>query len=102
MTKAQKYDLNDWISIHVIGWNAQDTRLNSFNPTQESKDAMDVLKKCAEQSQEDIAITKYDTEWRVGIADWNWESMRDCKTAETLELAICLFAKQLFSQTTTK
>lgn len=58
-------------------------------------DAMAVLEKCcAETMQEDcVYIGKTESEWIVGHTTRNFEEV-----ADTLPMAICLFAKQLFSK----
>ena len=56
--------------------------------------AMEVLKKCAEKcNKEDISICLRYGAWNVS----QWTKHKIEEEAETLELAICLFAKKLFS-----
>jgi len=73
-----------------------------WSPTTDPAAAMEVMKKCAEKctvtaecdaSKAQWLVAKLEDEWRgYGVVEAN------CKVAPTLELAICLFAKQLFSQ----
>jgi hypothetical protein len=63
---------------------------------------MDVLKKCAEKQGDDIVITFQDGTWTVAWVDWNAEERADRVKAPTLELAICLYAKNEFSKPITK
>lgn len=123
MTTQELRELDAWIAEHVMGWRHAKTlddlgvmdsfydhgdilieyrkgHLCPWRPTEDSADAMDVLKKCAEKLKQDISIVLYDSKWDVAWVDWNAEERADLARAETLELAICLFAKQLFSQTT--
>lgn len=60
-------------------------------------DALEVLKKCAEKCEKDcklIGIRRAEV-WTVFARD---HYDRETAEAETIELAICLFAKQLFSK----
>jgi len=127
MTTQELRELDAWIAEHVMGWKRVDSVLRIFSkdqfatnsafnepprvmiyesyssvqswiPTERGSDAMDVLKKCAEKHQHDIAIgTAGPTDWRVWAGELNGATY-----ASSLELAICLFAKQLFSKPTTK
>jgi len=127
MTTQELRELDAWIAEHVMGWadvHMRQSGLVGYAPCEprkvrtatgdgvsttaaftsevpyytDSADAMDVLKKCAEKHQHDIAIgTAGPTDWRVWAGELNGATY-----ASSLELAICLFAKQLFSKPTTK
>jgi len=95
MTTQELRELDAWIAEHVFGVSVPHP---FFKPTEDPRGAMDVLKKCAEKHQHDIAIgTAGPTDWRVWAGELNGATY-----ASSLELAICLFAKQLFSKPTTK
>jgi len=95
MTTQELRELDAWIDRNLF-----ENDLPEFSPhyTTDQHHAMDVLKKCAEKHQHDIAIgTAGPTDWRVWAGELNGATY-----ASSLELAICLFAKQLFSKPTTK
>ncbi len=118
MKVSEFNDLDAWICEHIMGWTKiEPQRKNGprglgLNPKISQYDyipryctdqyyAMDVLKKCAEIQQIGLEICT-----RSGMAEvyTTVDPDGDLTKAEaqTLELAICLFAKQLFSQPTTK
>ena len=111
MTTQELRELDCFVAKEVMGWrydnfywwHGTDILELSECPrfTTDSKYAMDVLKKCAEKEEITIAIEKKESDrWIVGFIQWGDEAIWNQKSGETLELAICLFAKQLFSQTT--
>lgn len=69
------------------------TDLSYFKPTTNPAAAMDVLKKCIEKESCDIRINFDSRRFYVYSA-----KVLTPETATTLELAICLFAKKLFSK----
>lgn len=63
------------------------------------EDALAVLEKCSEKAVgREIAIRKESNGYFVGLCDWFYEELVLESSAETLPLAICLFAKKLFSE----
>ena len=81
----------------VQGWEFRDVNI-PFYSTQASA-AMGVLKKCAENLIRGITINQNEGKWIIQAQN---NYIGNLEMSETLELAICLFAKQLFSQPTTK
>jgi len=111
MTTQELRELDAWIAEHVMGWvpgsmsglwKIGPSSFRNFHPTLLAADAMDVLKKCAEKYGKVLTIcSPCATEgWTIGTIDWETETVVDISEAQSLELAICLAAKQLFSQTT--
>lgn len=68
--------------------------MRRFRPTTNPADSMALLKKCAEKVDQ-ISITHCGT-WAVCEGDGNHTEPVAEAEAETLELAIALFAKQLY------
>lgn len=68
--------------------------LSLFKPTTDPAAAMMVLEKCISGAGRSAFLTKTSDGWIVGFATGKSLSA----FAETLPLAICLFAKQLFSK----
>lgn len=104
MTAQELRELDEWIEALVMGTRKMRESRNELCPhyTTDPADAMDVLKKCAEKKPTDsssIRIDRLGTLWAMS-ATYHADQIY-CE-ARTLELAICLFAKQLFSQPTTK
>lgn len=107
--------LDAWIAEHVFGWKPDvanvghnhqkvrgwwkwqegDKRFTTYLPhfSTSSGDAMHVLKKCGERTAH-IHISTFVNKWIVGS-----HALGNPARESTLELAICMFAKQLFSQT---
>lgn len=79
---------------------------SNFQPTTDSKLALEVLKKCAEVYHEVICIYQCPTsnEWEVSANVFHGEGEGEPRdiimTAPTLELTIALFAKELFRKET--
>lgn len=74
---------------------------SNFEPTTDPAAAMEVLKKCAEfgSLQFSVVVWKYDGNWKIDIqAVAVKDEWKKCIEAETLELAICLFAQKLFEK----
>lgn len=123
MTIEEMRELDTFCATNVMGWSECRSGMQSksdptcdawllktkryctrfkygWRPTKDAVDAMDVLKKCAEKCQHELAINAPTPKlWGVGCIDWDTESTVKHE-AETLELAICLFAKQLFRKET--
>ena len=120
MNESELRELDAWTAEHVMGWKhvtkladfKTDTFIGSHNgiivgskdhnratnwrPTSDSGNAMDVLKKCAENKMVGISIDSLGGQievWSIVYPEFRAQS-------ETLELAIAQFAKALFSQTT--
>ena len=105
-------ELEAWIAEHVMGyekcpppddtgWHDGDEYFHSFEPTSNPAAAMEVLKKCA------IILSEYDEEEYATISFevpnvWAVEKCNCLNSlraeSSTLELAICRFAKKLFSK----
>lgn len=91
------------------GWHSPDGSASGDwpHPTTDPAAAMEVLKKCAEQSEilaGNVMVAKYrDLEnfegWRVALDVYGMATYKIDVVSETLELAICLFAKKLFEPT---
>lgn len=118
MTNEQMRELDAWIAEHVMGWKLfRDGRNNiaaemptgetcivtanhpwdesDFSPTVDSAPAMEVLKKCVDVlygcNSFSLEVFRNGNHWVVR------HPIYGSPHAPTLELAICLFAKQLFS-----
>lgn len=102
MNDKEMRELDMWIRKAIPELN-----YSLFRPTVNSADAMDVLKKCHDKLDcEDIVMGRCDSmvQWCGG--DWylysifreNRSAIRRRVNGETLELAICRFAKELFSR----
>ena len=113
MTTQELRELDAWIAFNVMKWGYSNfywwnqgvilpiTECPRF--TTDPAAAMAVLKKCAEKCQHDVAIVSpVPKMWKVGYVSWDDETILGKEEAETLELAICLFAKALFEQKETK
>jgi len=119
MTTEELRSLDAFIAEHVMGWQLVTTlhdivtpgqffarsdgvfvfkrgsELRNFHPTTDPAAAMEVLKKCGEEL--------YGHGVAIEIRNYNrqgWTVMAQSRgnTAETIELAICYFAKQLFTK----
>jgi len=87
----------------LIGQN-MGARIIEYNPTADPAAAMAVLEKCVAKCDEsgdsvDISISTPDGGFEVGRMQVGFEWNIELNTkSKTLPLAICLFAKQLFSK----
>ena len=114
MTTKELRELDAWIAEHImrfkpsrhkfpqrlwvgVGWNHE-----PFEPTTDSTAAMEVLKRCVEcgkiKGQFNIVIYRPESNgpWACGMKAAFGHQNVGTELAETLELAICLFAKKLF------
>jgi hypothetical protein len=67
--------------------------------TSDSAAAMEVLKKCILKCQNELTFAApAPFMWKVARLDWDSECCMELQEAETIELAICLFAKELFGK----
>lgn len=107
MTTEEIDDLNRFLAEKVMGWKILPSGwfdrsygnihgLGFWHPDRDPSNAMDVLKKCADKSPK-VEISSFGTCWIVGS-----NQVSEPSKAQSIEQAICLFAKQLFSQPTTK
>jgi hypothetical protein len=116
MSKKEHQELNQWIAEHVMGWRdfktgvygagapEREPTLHGTPPTRKSGTfsipnyttdpaaAMEVLKKCAEKTKVSIFNHRAGG-WQIESSNGMWFD-----EIETLELAIALFAKNLFSK----
>lgn len=95
MSTTELRDLDAWICEHVMGWRKSDVIKRPAmipNYSTSSAAAMEVLKKC--QDIRCLAINK-NSITSLGGEDEKAIVMCD---APTLELAICMFAKKLFTK----
>lgn len=100
MNEKEMRELDAWIAEHVMGLSMEEQFGNPDNPirgtitppnyTTNPAAAMLVLEKCLTMADELEIRLCYDCEYKV--FDWS-----KAAKAETLPLAICLFAKKLFS-----
>lgn len=99
MNAKEMRELDAWIARNLFEWdysnfmwwkNHEIVAYNLPQFTISKADAMNVLEKCVEQSQ--LTMQKPGTHWQI------WNRVNHHVTAETLPLAICLFAKKLFSE----
>lgn len=69
------------------------------NYTADPEDVMQVLEKCAVKCSKDgyVHIELLNKEWQVGYG-WGVDDVLPIGQGETLPLAICIFARQLFSK----
>lgn len=107
MSDKELRELDAWIAVNVMGWKPWDAypdtwltgdnrddgspTYRGFHPTVRSHEAMEVLRKCVDRWNIFIAGRGRDGDWIVS----DLKKIRG--NAETLELAICLAAKQLFA-----
>ena len=116
MTATELRQLDAWIAENVMGNQQRKIRVtdgrklvryeflkvgtNEICPeyTTDPAAAMEVLKKCCEAMAVNVEI------WKAGNGEWvcrmvSGRNSRNCVgTANTIELAICLFAKKLFTK----
>lgn len=111
MKTEQLQELDAWIAEHVMGWVKSKEcdygwitpvgkmKLETENYTTDPAAAMEVLRKCA--FKRDLIISCTASEWIISD-DLPETEIQDFVTnrveAGTLELAICLFSKKLFSK----
>lgn len=87
MTQTEMRELDEWIRNNVPGV------ASNANPTRDPAAALDVLKKCAEETIVEC----------IRLANGNWFVSSSAKSkhrgteAETLELAIAKFSQKLFT-----
>jgi hypothetical protein len=108
-TETELKELDAWIAEHVMGWelwiaapdcpvyrtgDKDNPTQKWFKPTTKSSSAMMVLEKCCERLPLHVEIGKYGENWCVSRPD---QDATEAVIAPTLPLAICLFAKALFS-----
>lgn len=110
-------ELNEWIAVNVFnckkhseGWEPGDTwegeldcLVSEFTPTTDPAAAFEVLKKCLEtREMPNFYKLLSDETYSIRVVADGCCSLEQGKKiqviAETLELAICLFAKHLFSK----
>jgi len=120
MSSNEARELKIWIQIHVFGWKHSAEKkyphrrgfskdgvflLEYDMPDYPNDDgaAFSVLERCATECESsgdgiDISFTKQTGEWEVGRMQLGFEwSIELRSSAQTLPLAICLFAKKLFT-----
>lgn len=76
------------------------TDLSLFHPSHNRNCALQVLEKCAAKCTVTVEYARNQNglmQWMVARLDGRRKIESDCKCAETLPLAICLFAKSLFA-----
>ncbi len=113
MTTTEHQELNSYLAKHVMAWKRHkfyngkkkmplywledgDVVNTQFHPTTDPSAAMGVLKKCLEKSGYGLIVDIHDD---AGFSIEQRSPFNPHSTGEeTLELAICLFAKKLFSQ----
>jgi hypothetical protein len=113
MSNEEMRALDAWIAEHVMGWTVSfhagnitlwlPTRTSTprtFNATTDAADAMEVLRRCVLKVGENDSVEINQVE---GNSGFGWCAARangltPYGEGATLELAICLFAKQLFSK----
>jgi hypothetical protein len=120
MTNTELRELDAWIAENVMGWKranflssygkgrfmvsretgdimAYDLKGEGFQPTTDPAAAMEVLKKCGKTKKNAIEIFCLRPDENRSGKESYW--VNDPKTeSETLELAIALFAKKLFTK----
>jgi len=102
-------ELDKWIAENVMGLVWRGCGCNSWfdpknkmeisynlSPTTDPAAAIKVLEKCAEMFPVEIRIGNYDKGRYFVGTDYDFDMTHG--KAETLELAICLFAKKLFGK----
>jgi len=107
MNETEQRELDAWIAENVMGWDLGESKPGHGWPwfgefgfgdeqekiphyTTDPAAAMEVLKKCSEETY--ITTRRHKRCWSMSGS--NGMTIE----AETLELAICLFAKKLFSK----
>lgn len=118
MTDKEKRELDAWIAEHVFGWDLDSANFPSgydvafcgYPPdskrwrgialphvvphyTTDPAAIMEVLKKCADVTNVELSFWNVTRRWSVGS-----QSLDGPEKADTLELAICQFAKRLFEK----
>lgn len=116
MTETEKRELDAFCATEVMGWihgvdgygspswfAGREPRLKaSWKPTTDSAAAMKVLRKCAEHCEKLGIERGYDVDFSISMERGKYfvgcDIFIECMSADTLELALALFAKQLFSK----
>lgn len=113
MTPKQLRELDAWIGLNVMGWTKGDVAPSKWFPdgwkdtwihprggaatlpqfTTNPAAALAVLEKCARRPPSTVITPKSDGSWIIHAS-----GIDTCLSkGETLPLAICLFARQIFS-----
>ena len=92
MSDKEMRELDAWIAEHAMGLSC--IRAATFRPTTDYGATMEVLEKCVERLLNNVEIFGNNRD-RFVVSGPN-EAFES--EAATLPLAICLFAKQLFSK----
>lgn len=120
MNDTELRELDAWIAIHLFGWIIFPTTkewIDAGSPTgwtievsdqsphneiahysTNRADAMLVLEKCAKKETVTIEVSLDGKQFWIARLDTESRNEDFCKVAETLPLAICRFAKQIFSK----
>ena len=95
MSEKQLRELDAFIAEHVFGFDMAETSVDDIERyTTDPAAAMLVLEKCCDKL-EGFEITVWRGEkWHCGLRKGNTVHQK----ADTLPLAICLFAKELFAK----
>lgn len=117
LTEKELRELDAWIAEHVMELKKSDTQVDcdsfklsgngdvwirkemlspiqKFRPTTNPADAFEVLKRCAIRAEGSIHIAVIGDYFNIACRDTKPNDFMD----PTLELAICLFAKKLFTK----
>lgn len=112
MTDKESRGLDVWIAVNVFGWTddikgsghyymldgakSKTMDYHFWQPTSDRAQAMEVLEKCGDETVPTLA--------KMSSGKWHIFSKfkKISVTAETLPLAICIFAKKLFSKPQTR
>jgi len=95
MSEKQLRELDAFIAEHVFGFDMAETSVDDIERyTTDPAAAMMVLEKCCERTEDGRVIV------RMGGNKWiaTGSNTSIYCVAETLPLAICLFAKELFAK----
>lgn len=115
MTTDEMRELDAWIAENVFGMDIRTLERRYFGKkkwdstiigktghfilpyyTTEPAAAFEVLKKC--QLKAGVLIRQFGDNYSVCATNNDGETLHSCFTSTTLELAICMFAKQLFTK----
>jgi len=112
MTANEMRELDAWIAEHVMGWKndvensgyyfaGNHTKMidaHDWQPTTDPNNAVQVLKRCAEKAWEDMQLICIRPMGKDGWGVFMRDYVNQMAIAAIFELAICLFAKKLFSK----
>ena len=117
-TEQEIFELEKWIWLNVFGWiewreeefpyragysqgdeyGVKCLECDMCHPVTDPADAFAVLQRCVERVTKDISINSDGKTFKVfSIMDWSGQTEAWWEEDESLPVAICLYAKKLFT-----